>query len=227
VETTVADTDETLGSRTPTQTGEGVAPDEVLAAAPVPDEERDIVEVAHDVTPEDFDFGAFVEGARPGRRAVTITTRPDLIAEMELIIGRVEALEAEAAKVGEEPDADAIEALVADYKTARDAYEASRRTVIVEARSTEWLAKVEKDAKKRYRLDPKKNPQDARTILLRQIAGQIVHPTQGVTPEALRHLMETAEPELDKLFRACQMVNRTPGVAPDFSRRRSATIPRG
>ncbi|MEE6273522.1 hypothetical protein V2J56_09205 [Georgenia sp. MJ206] len=221
--------DATLGSKTTTAPTDPAERDETLTggAVYIDDAEDEIREVAHDVAPEDFDFAEFVSGARPGRRAVTLTMRSDLIAEMELIIGRLEAIEAAAAKAGTEPDEAAVNELAADYQEIRATYEASRRTVIVEARSTEWLRKVERDAKKHHGLDAKKNPADGVTIMLRQIAGQIVHPTQGVTVEALRRLSETSEPEIDKLFRACRTANASTGVAPDFSQSRSATTRRG
>lgn len=208
-----------LGAKTVPAVDDEAPRDEPLAAPVVTEDEAElgIEDVAHDVAPEDFDFAAFVEGARPGRRAVTLTMRSDLIAEMELVIDRIEAAE----NAGEP-----IDDLLAEYQQLRATFDASRRKVIVEARSTEWLRKIERDAKKRHKLDPKK-PEDAVTIMLRQIAGQIVHPTKGVTVEALRHLAETAEPEIDKLFRACQSANRTTGVAPDFSRSRSGTTRTG
>src|SRR5690606_33388674 len=97
-------------------------------------------------------------------------------------------------------------------------------TVIVEGRSSEHLAQVEKDA---YREGvpnpariaqklaksklPDEHPQrdalkaDAdrgvMEVMLRQIADQIVHPTQGVSVEALKALRDKAEPELDRIFR--------------------------
>src|SRR5699024_12308034 len=51
--------------------------DDVLGGAP---EVEDITET---VTPEDFDFDAFVAGVRPGRRAVRVTMCAYLVAETE------------------------------------------------------------------------------------------------------------------------------------------------
>lgn len=203
--------DQPLGAKTAPTVDDDTPRDEPLAAPVVSQEDAElgIEDVAHDIAPEDFDFATFVEGARPARRRVTISTREDLIAEMERIVTLIERAET----AGE-----SIDDLVGEYEQVRATYEAGRRPIIVEARSTEWLRKVEKDAKKRHKLDPNK-PEDAATIMLRQIAGQIVHPTNGVTVPALRTLLENAEPQIDKIFRACQSANRAGGgVAPDFSR---------
>ena len=211
-------TDGPLGARTPAPSD--TAPDAPLAAPVSPEDTAlGIEEVAHDQAPEDFDFTAFIEGSRPGRRRVTLSMRGDLIAVMEAAVTRAEQAE----KVG---DQDGLDRAVADYEQAKATYEANRRPIVVEARGTEWLQNIEKQAKKQHGLDPKK-AQDRITIMLRQIAGQIVHPTKGVTVEALRHLYETNEPEIDKLWRACQSANRGTSVMPDFSHRPSATSPRG
>lgn len=210
-----------LGSARAAQTDEETVPDAPLGVPAVTDDDAEygIEDATVETTPEDFDFAAFVEGARPGRRRVTLTMRPDLIAVMEAAITRAEAAE----KAG---DHAGIDAAVADYEQARATYEASRRPVIVEARSTEWIQNIEKRGKKDHGLDPKK-AEDRVTLLLRQIAGQIVHPTKGVTVEALRHLYEVSEPEIDKLYRACASANRGAGVAPDFSRQPSVPSRRG
>lgn len=210
-----------LGSNRPVASDEEIIPDEVLGAPAVTEDDAEygIEDATTETSPEDFDFGAFVEGARPGRRRVTLTMRPDLIAVMEAAITRAEAAE----KAG---DQDALNRAVADYEAARATYDASRRPVIVEARSTEWIQNIEKRGKKDHGLDVKKG-EDRVTLLLRQIAGQIVHPTKGVTVEALRHLYEVSEPEIDKLYRACASANRGGGVAPDFSRASSASSRNG
>lgn len=200
-----------------TATPDGPADEPLAAPSAVTDDDAalGIEDATQTVAPEDFDFAAFVEGARPGRRAITLSMRGDLIAEMELLIGRIE----DAEKRG---DNAAVDALLGEYEQTKGEYLAARRAIIVEARSTEWLQNLQKQAKKQHGLDPKK-PGDNLTIMLRQMAGQIVHPTQGVTVEALRRLYETSEVELDKLWRACQSANSTSGVVPGFSRRSSAT----
>jgi hypothetical protein len=210
----VSNDDLPLGATSPTPSGDTeTAPDAPLAAVSQQDADLGIEDATRSVAPEDFDFAAFVEGARPGRRAVTLSPRGDLIAEMERIIGRIE-------KAG---DTEAVDALVAEYEQTKAEFESSRRVFVVEARSSEWIKNVERTAKKQHKLDPGKS-EDRLTIMLRQIAGQVVIPS-GVTAEGLRKLYEASEVEVDKLWRACQSANSTSGVVPDFpgtSRRRSA-----
>lgn len=182
------------------------------------DAELGIEAVEHDVAPEDFDFAEFVGGARPGRRAVTLSPRGDLIAEMQVLADR-------AARATD----DDVPALLEEYEALKAAYEGSRRTIVVEARSSEWLADLHKRLKKQFKLDLSK-PGDRVTLMLRQVAEQIVLPTRGVTPEALRSLYEANEVEFDKLWRACDSANRATGVVPDFpssSRGRSVRNPTG
>jgi len=212
-------TDETLGSR---RTNDEAIEDLTLAT-PVPetDDVPDIEDITEDLSEEDFDFGAFVEGARPTRRAVTVTMRADLAADMDILVERVAAAE----KAG---DTEEVEALVEEFEQVRAVFLASRRRVIVEGRSHEWLVRQEKIAEKEGVAKPGKKASDAELraytveIMLRQIAGQIVHPTKGVTVAALRTLLERSEPELNKIWQACRQANTQPAqvVTPDFSRGR-------
>lgn len=188
--------------------------DELLSETPAVDEadaELGVEDVTVEVADEDFDFGAFVQGVRATRRAVTLVMRGDLVAEMETLVTDIEAAE----KRDESTDA-----LMAEYQAARTAFEGSKRRVVVEAKSTDWLTRLHKTLKKSNGLDVK-NAEDRAEILLHQVAGQIVHPTKGVTVKALQHLFETAEPEVDKLWQAVNSANKgQAGVSPDFSRGR-------
>lgn len=195
----------------------------------------DIENIDAPLDEEDFDFGALVEGILPTRKRVHIYPNGHMLGQVEELLDRIEAAE------GDEVDA---------LRERFDALNARMRqsvTVIVEGRSSERLAQVEKDA---YREGvpnpariaqklaksklPDEHPQrdalkaDAdrgvMEVMLRQIADQIVHPTKGVSVEALKALRDKAEPELDRIFRACREANsQSVGVTPDFSLGRSGT----
>ena len=216
-------TDETLGSKSTTPDPEAV-PDEVLGA-PAPEEAEveelyGVEDATAPVTEEDFDFSAFVQGARSTRRSVRVTLRADLMADLDILLDQIE----DAEKRGEDTDA-----LVGEFEATKAQMLASQRRIVVEARSSEWIKRQRKIAEKTGLQVPGKKASDEqfehyqRELLLRQMAGQIVHPTKGVTVDALRHLYETNEPELNKIFEAVQSANRSPaGVTPDFSRKSSA-----
>src|SRR5699024_6053284 len=53
--------------------------------------EGDIVDITEELDIEDFDFDAFVDGVRPGRRAVKITMRADKAAEFDRLIAEYES----------------------------------------------------------------------------------------------------------------------------------------
>ncbi|HLS02591.1 MAG TPA: hypothetical protein VK054_11540, partial [Beutenbergiaceae bacterium] len=60
-----------------------------VVAEPEEPESRDIT---REPDPEDFDFDEFIAGVRPGRRAVRVTMRPDLMGERDQIALRAQEL---------------------------------------------------------------------------------------------------------------------------------------
>lgn len=188
-------------------------------------DERSLAEVDDDVTDEaaladietaapgeqaeDFDFASWVDGVRPNRVRVVLSQKNHLIPQMDALIDRIESA----------ADED-VDALVAEYEELRAEWEQSRRTLIVEARSSDRLQAIAKAAKKQG-LDPQK-PDDIKTVVYRQVADQIVSPA-GVKPESIRALYEANEVEGDKLFRACKTANNATAVAPGLSQKPSGT----
>ena len=67
--------------------------DRIAAAEPVEDAAigEGSVDVSAEVSSEDFDWGAWLEGARPTRRSVRLNVRGDLVGVMEAAAQRYEA----------------------------------------------------------------------------------------------------------------------------------------
>lgn len=87
------------------------------------------VDVTPELDPEDFDFDAFVAGVRPGRRAVTVAMRPDLMGERDQI-----ALRSKELGDSDEDEAEAEE-LLTRFLEITEQIKASQRVFVVEARS--------------------------------------------------------------------------------------------
>ena len=196
----------------------------------------DIEDVTPDLAEEDFDFGALIEGILPTRKRVRIYPNGHLLEQVEELIERIENAESD----------EAADALLAQYETLNAKMRESR-VVVVEGRSSERLQEIERAAyadgvpnaeKLAKKLAKSKLPEDHPQrdamqadasrgiveVMLRQVADQIVHPTQGVSVEALKALRDKAEPELDRIYRACREANsQSAGVSPDFSPGRSGT----
>lgn len=184
-----------------------------------PDALADVEDVEVRLDETDYDFGAMVAGARAARKRVRIRPNAHLLADLE-------ALVEQAAAATSDDEAEQVEA---EYERVKAQYEQTF-PVVIEARSNDWLRQVAKDAKQdginpdRKGLSPDERSVHTRRLLMRQIAGQIVHPTKGVTVDALEALYAASEQEADKLFRAVRAVNTQPsGESPDFSRAPSGT----
>lgn len=210
-------TDETLATRT----AKTAAVEDLPLGAAAPDlDEPQFEDASVELNEEDFDFGAFVEGARPTRRAVRVAMRADLLEVLDSIVLAVEDAE-------RQDDQERVDELLEEYERTKAAFEASRRRIVVEGRSSQWRRRQLKRFEREGLTQPgKKAPAEAHTAytqetLLRLLAGQIVHPTKGVTVEALRHLLETNEPALNQIWQAAEDASsKVAAVSPDFSRGR-------
>lgn len=196
----------------------------------------DIENIDAPLDEEDFDFGALVEGILPSRRRVRIYPNGHLHTQVEDLLDRIDATDDEAE----------ANRLLAQFETL-NARMRKAVTIVVEGRSSERLSQVERDAYKSgvpnpskiaQKLAKSKLPEDhpqrdamqaeaergTVEVMLLQIVDQIVHPTKGVTVESLKALRDKAEPELDRIFRACREANtQSVAVTPDFSPGRSGT----
>lgn len=174
----------------------------------------EVLDTSRDLpAPAGFDLDAWLAGVRPTRRSVRLFASAHLVAEMEQIAGRVDAL----------PDGPEVDALIERF----EAMQAEIRDGVwwtVEKRSSEWITKTRADAAKRYGLD--EDTDEGRTaLLLHQLAAQIVTP-EGVTYAHLRGLLDSNEGELNKLIVAMTMANNQIAEAAkvvglDFSSRHS------
>lgn len=198
-----------------------------------PDE---IEDVSPELVEEDFDFGALVEGILPTRKRVRIYPNGHLLGQVEELVERIDAAESD----------DEAAALLEQFETL-NARMRQAVVIVVEGRSSERLSEIEREAyrggvpnpaKIAARLAKSKLPEDhpkrdemqadadrgVMEVMLRQIADQIVHPTKGVSVDALKALRAKAEPELDRIYRACREANsQSVGVSPDFSPGRSGS----
>lgn len=187
--------------------------DETLGSNP------DVEDITHDVTPEDFDFDAFVEGVRPGRRAVRVTMRADLAAELDKLLIEANLLED---KNGEE-----AQALMDRFEEIKAEITASERTFVVEARSEHRGRQIVKQMEKLGKPQPGKNADDDEIrewneeVALHRLADAIITPS-NVSVAGLRKLYEVVESEVNKLLGAFHEANTNPtkSVAPNLSRGR-------
>ena len=181
----------------------------------------DVVDTTPPITPQNFDITAFVQGWRPYRRSVRMYAAGDLIGQLNILAGLIDA-------AGDDTD---VDALIDEFERIRAQFQ-EPRWFTVEKRSVEWVAhfwtraEVEIGAQ---RVDGKLTPDDTRLIALHQMVAQIVNPT-GVTVEHLQAILAEDPSALDELTAAILDVNKTRPqdaevLTRDFSRKRSAKKP--
>lgn len=178
------------------------------------------VDLTPPLDPEDFDFNAFVEGVRPGRRAVKITMRADLMAEVDQIIANF-------GEGAEERTEEEAKAALARFKEIKAKIIDSQRWFVVEARADSRIEEIIDTMRKSGKPRPNKKatPEMVQAwneeLLLRRLADAIVTPS-NVTYEGLVKLRAVGEAQVNLLAGAMQMVNSNPtdgvkGLTPDFS----------
>lgn len=184
-----------------------------------------VKDTSTDVDVEDFDFDAFLAGVRSTRRSTKVYAKADLVATLEELA---------------EEHADATSAadkarIAKEFDRVRDEFWDSGQWFTVEKRSGEWVEKFRADTAKRLGLnlgdgeDDKGDPDAQMTVLLHQLAEQVVVPS-GVTYEGLRRLYDVNEGELNKVIVAGGMANQQMAqsakvLSPGFSLRPSAKKP--
>lgn len=186
-----------------------------------PQEVLETVDVSPPLDPEDFDFDAFLEGARPFRRATRLFMRADLIAELDEL----------GAQIQNAPKGTDTTELVARFYEVKAAFYDSGRWFVLEARSPEWFELARKELAKEFGLSIKKSgelgdgprreealEQMTHEMLLRQI----VTPT-GVSRSGLTKLAERSPGEYRKLlvtqgFVNANLAERSGVLTVDFSR---------
>ena len=174
-------------------------------------------------TVEDFDLDAWLNGARPVRRSITLYARGDLIGRLEELVGLIEQCDDDEQRQVFEDEAE---------KVQRE-FLASGQVFTVEGRSSEWVKAYREGCAKQLglKLGVKTGTvKDERQYALRMLAEQVVVPS-GMTYEKLERLSEIAEPEVMKLVTAQVAANTqaaaSVGVASrDFSQGHSEATPR-
>ena len=174
-------------------------------------------------TVEDFDLDAWLNGARPSRRSITLYSRGDLIGRLEELVGLIERCDDDEQRQAFEDEAE---------KVQRE-FLASGQVFTVEGRSSEWVKAYREGCAKQMglKLGVKTGTvKDETEYALRMLAEQVVVPS-GMTYEKLKRLSEIAEPEVMKLITAQVAANTqaaaTVGVVTrDFSQGRSGLDPR-
>lgn len=201
-------TDDVLGT-----TANSDVNDDVLGAT------SDVEDITHDVTPEDFDFDAFVAGVRPGRRAVRVTMRADLAAEIDQIAIQADELD--------DHNGDDAQALMARFEDIKAQIKASQRTFVVEGRSDNRREQIAKTLEKLGHQKPgKKASEDEQKaynleLALHVLADAIVVPS-NISVEGLRKLNNISDAEVNKLMGAFSdaSMGRSVGVTPNLLQRR-------
>ena len=174
-------------------------------------------------TVEDFDLDAWLNGARPSRRSITLYSRGDLIGRLEELVGLIERCDDDEQRQAFEDEAE---------KVQRE-FLASGQVFTVEGRSSEWVKAYREGCAKQLglKLGVKTGTvKDETEYAMRMLAEQVVVPS-GMTYEKLKRLSEIAEPEVLKLIAAQVAANTqaaaTVGVVTrDFSQGRSGLTPR-
>ncbi len=173
-------------------------------------------------TVEDFDVDAWLNGARPVRRSVTLYARGDLIGRLEELATLIEQCD----------DDEQRQALEDEAEGVQQTFLASGQAFTVEARSSEWVNAFRDACQKQgLKLGDKSGTEKDRTqYALQLLAEQIIVPS-GMTYQKLKRLTEIAEPEVMKLIRVQVAANTEAAasvgvVTRDFSQGRSGTTPR-
>lgn len=192
---------------------------------PALENDVELVDVSPPLDPDDFDFDAFLEGARPFRRAVRLFMRADLVADLDEISAQI---------VNAPKDADTT-SLVERFDAVKAEFYASGRWFVLESRSAEWVEAQRKLLAKEFGLSIKKTGElgdgPRREEALEQMTHellrrQIVTPTV-VSREGLATLAERSPGEYRKLLVTQGFVNsnlaeRSGVLTVDFSRGPSA-----
>jgi len=174
-------------------------------------------------TVEDFDLDAWLNGARPVRRSITLYARGDLIGRLEELVTLIEKCEDDGQRQEFEDEAEKVQ----------HTFLASGQTFTVEARSSEWVKAYREGCAKQLglKLGVKTGTvKDERQYALRMLGEQVVVPS-GMTYAQLERLSEIAEPEVMKLIRVQVAANTEAAagvgvVTRDFSQGRSGLVPR-
>ena len=174
-------------------------------------------------TVEDFDLDAWLNGARPSRRSITLYSRGDLIGRLEEFVSLIELAD-------DDEQRQVIE--IAAEKVQHE-FLASGQVFTLEGRSSEWVKAYREGCAKQLglKLGVKTGTvKDETEYAMRMLAEQVVVPS-GMTYEKLKRLSEIAEPEVLKLIAAQVAANTqaaaTVGVVTrDFSQGRSGLTPR-
>ena len=182
------------------------------------------VDTTPEVKVEDFDPKAFIDGMRPHRRAVFITSRGDLVARARVLMSKIDTT----------PKGAALDALIDEYDDLKTEWAEGGQWWEVEGRSRDWVVTRRQKYAERQGIDLSDDVEklqgvtyEERTdIVLDQLVGQIAHP-KGVTRDLLDEMMEHSEPEVSKLLVEMTMTNSESSTAyaeifhQDFSSRRS------
>lgn len=164
-----------------------------------PDDES--VDETPELDPATFDLDAWIDGAKPVVRAVTLYQRPDLL-------GVIDALQRDLRVAELVPDEDrgmndpTPEGVRQKIEEAAHQFEASALVFRVEGRSDEARERIEKRLKKQ-------DVKDTTSITLHQLADAIIEP-KGVTASFLRKLQDTSESQVRMLLVAAGMANHEP-----------------
>lgn len=151
------------------------------------------------LTVEGFDLAAWIAGARPTRRSVTVYARGDLMADLDEVEDEIRALKS-AGKDYE--DAEKRSRAIADEMIS------SGLRVVVEARSQEAVGAA------RAGIDEEG---DVLAYNLAGIACHIVEPA-GFDADMLHRLWEVQPLQVDRIMKACMDADSsTPSVSVPFS----------
>ena len=172
-------------------------------------------------TPKDFDFEAWLQGARAPRTAVRIFQRPDLQARVD----EIQALAADDDLTDEQ-----AAALLVEFEQVKADLLASSLIVTIEQKAPDWVKRFRTDeiTERGGKVAPgTADPKDqdlALPVNIAQAAEQVISP--AMTAEQIGRLYEVNPAAVAAIVTAMHVLNQTGGASriesPDFSRRRSA-----
>ena len=153
------------------------------------------------LSPETFDLAAWVDGVQPVTHSVTLYSRGDLVADLDVIRERIR-------HARDSRDTQAVEELTRQAREIVTALDESALDVVVVGWSQDRI-----DA---FRNEKREGGLDEQAVSLAQVAAQVIQP-EGFTTAMLETLFERIGPQAQQIVAAVSAANsQAPRVTVPF-----------